>query len=353
MLGILTRIGTKLWIYRKLTKDDYVIILSTVFEIAQAIATSTATANGYGEHIKTLSDDQKTALMKSQYAADILSIVSLASSKISYVMFVRSITAVPLDRKLALVLIIILSVWGFVSVITVAFQCQPLPTWDYLTGKCYDRRSWQNFFSISNIVTEIVIISQTLVIIARIQTKLSRKLKIAFVFCLRVFVVASAIAQIVVLNNTFDDPDVTYATWSVSVTNQLVLCSSIITACSAQLKPFLDSLRSSGMRLDALTGSYQYKSQRHYGYDSNHNRYANYGSNPASKQRSINLRSLTGRGAQPENDLATNEAYVSASRPSPDWDQSSATSQSKIIREVRTFAVTEERRRSSDADEIL
>lgn len=165
-------------------------------------------------------------------------------------------------------------------------------------------------------------------------------------------VVASAIAQIVVLNNTFDDPDVTYATWSVSVTNQLVLCSSIITACSAQLKPFLDSLRSSGMRLDALTGSYQYRSQRHYGYDSNNNRYANYGSNPASNQRSINLRSLTGRSAHPENEV-TSEAYVSASRPSPDWDQSSATSQSKIIREVRTFAVTEERRRSSDADEVL
>ena len=165
---------------------------------------------------------------------------------------------------------------------------------------------------------------------------------------------ASAIAQIVVLNNTFDDPDVTYATWSVSVTNQLILCSSIITACSAQLKPFLDSLRSSGMRLDALTGSYQYKSQRHYVYDSNHNRiYAKYGSNPASKQRSIHLRSLTGRSARPENDLITSEAYVSSSRPSPDWDQTSATSQSKIIREVRTFAVTEERRRSSDADEVL
>lgn len=30
ILGILTRIATKFWIYRKLTKDDYVIILSTV-----------------------------------------------------------------------------------------------------------------------------------------------------------------------------------------------------------------------------------------------------------------------------------------------------------------------------------
>ncbi|EED18763.1 conserved hypothetical protein [Talaromyces stipitatus ATCC 10500] len=315
-----------------------------VFDIAQGIATSTATANGYGEHIGTLTDDQVTTVMKSQYAAGILSIVSLASSKVSYVMFVRSITAAPLDRRIALVIIILLSIWGVVSVITVAFQCQPLPTWDYLTGKCYDRQSWQNFFGISNIVSEIVIISQTIVIIARIQTKLKRKLTIGFVFGLRIFVVAAAIAQIVVLNKTFHDPDVTYATWSVSVTNQLVLCSSIITACSAQFKPFLDSLRSSGMRLDALTGSYQYKSQ---------NRYA-YGSHIASsKQRSIPLHSLTGSSAQrPENkNSIASETYVSASRPSPDWDAASATSQSQIIRETRTFAVTEEFR--SDADEIL
>ena len=95
--------------------------------------------------------------MKSQYAAEILSIVSLASSKISYVMFVRSITAVPLDRKLALILIIILSVWGFVSVITVAFQCQPLPTWDYLAGKCYDRVSLAKLYQ--KIASELLMMS--------------------------------------------------------------------------------------------------------------------------------------------------------------------------------------------------
>ncbi|KAH8703269.1 hypothetical protein BGW36DRAFT_369075 [Talaromyces proteolyticus] len=353
ILGILTRLGTKAWIYRKFTRDDYVIILSIIFDIGQAIATSMATANGYGEHIITLSDEQKTDIMKSQYAAEILSIVSLACSKISYVMFVRGITAVPIDRKVALAFIVFLSVWGLVSVITVAFQCQPLPTWDYLTGKCYDRQSWQNFFGISNIVTEVAILSQTIVIIARIQTSIERKLKIGFVFGLRVAVVAATIAHIVVLNNTFHDEDITYANWSVSVTNQIILCSSIITACSAQFKPFLDSLRSSGMRLDAFTGSYHYKSQRSYEYNSQNNRQANYGSQIASKQRSINLRSLTGRGANPTDKPGATESYVLASKPSPDWDASSATSQSRIIREVRTFAVTEERRRSSDGEEIL
>lgn len=169
------------------------------------IATSIATTQGYGEHIKTLSQNQLTGMQKSQYAAQMLSIVCLASSKISYVMFLRSITAVPADRKIALIFIVVLSLWGLVSVITVAFQCQPLPTWDYLTGKCYDRvscpfdekkktsekltvdqQSWQNFFSASNIVTEVAILSHTLMVIARIHTRIGRKLTIGFVFGLRV-----------------------------------------------------------------------------------------------------------------------------------------------------------------------
>jgi hypothetical protein len=32
ILGIITRLGTKAWIYRKLTPDDYVIIISIVSE---------------------------------------------------------------------------------------------------------------------------------------------------------------------------------------------------------------------------------------------------------------------------------------------------------------------------------
>ncbi|CRG91108.1 hypothetical protein PISL3812_08156 [Talaromyces islandicus] len=329
-------IGTKAWIYRKLTPDDYVIIGSIIFEIAQVIATSAATAHGYGEHIKTLSEGQLTAILKSQYAAQILSIVCLASSKISFVMFLRSITAAPTDRMIALVFIIALSLWGFVSIITVAFQCQPPPTWDYLSGKCYDRQSWQNFFSASNIATEVAIISHTLIVIARIQTRIQRKLMIG--------VIAATIAHIVVLNTSFGDPDVTYSAWAVSVTDQLILISSIITACSAHFKPFLDSLRSSGMRLDALTDSYRYKSQRDYGHNSNNDKYA-------SKQHSINLRSLSGKRRSMNNGPGASEAYVSASGPSPDWDAASTTSQSRIIREVRTFAVTEEPCRSSDVDD--
>jgi hypothetical protein len=159
-------------------------------------------------------------------------------------------------------------------------------------------------------------------------------------------VVGAIVVETVALNKTFHNPDVTYATWSVSITNQLILCLSIITASSAQFKPFLDSLRSTGMRLDAFTGSNS-RFQR-----ANGNNYYYGGSNPGSKPISINLRSLTGRSkVEQSRSGAQNETTVSVAPNSPEWDTTSQTSQSRIIRETRTWTVTEERRQSSDVGE--
>ncbi|OKL56626.1 hypothetical protein UA08_08216 [Talaromyces atroroseus] len=340
ILGVLTRLGTKLWIFRKFTNDDYMIILSAVFNIFQGVALSIATGHGYGFHMDKLTDAQLTAIMKSQYAQQILTIASLASSKSSFIMFVKSITAVPIDHKIAWGLLISMATWAFVSIITVAFGCQPPRTWDYLDGKCYNMQAWENFFSASNIATELAIIAYTFIIIARIHTRLGRKLGIASVFGLRILVIGAIIAQTVLLNRAFKSSDLTHATWAATIATQTTLCLSILTACSAQFKPFLDSLQSSGMRLDALTTHSHGQSHKfhNYAYHS--------GSHMGSKIVSINLRGLTSRGKiHAHNSHGPHVQTVVTADPmnSPDWDGASQTSQSRIIRETRTWAVTEER----------
>lgn len=64
ILSVLTRLGTKYWIFRKLTVDDFLSIGAIVACIAQSIAVSIATAAGLGRHLDTLSDSRKTSLMK-------------------------------------------------------------------------------------------------------------------------------------------------------------------------------------------------------------------------------------------------------------------------------------------------
>lgn len=64
ILSVLTRLGTKYFIFRKWTFDDALATASMVFCIAQSIAISKATENGLGQHLNMLSDVKIESVMK-------------------------------------------------------------------------------------------------------------------------------------------------------------------------------------------------------------------------------------------------------------------------------------------------
>lgn len=64
ILSVLTRLGTKYFIFRKWTFDDGLATASLVFCIAQSIAISIATKNGLGQHLEMLSDRNIENVMK-------------------------------------------------------------------------------------------------------------------------------------------------------------------------------------------------------------------------------------------------------------------------------------------------
>jgi len=64
ILSILTRLGTKYFIFRKFTVDDGFAAASMVLCIAQGIAVSLATANGLGQHRDMLPDFKIESMMK-------------------------------------------------------------------------------------------------------------------------------------------------------------------------------------------------------------------------------------------------------------------------------------------------
>ena len=160
ILSVLTRLGTKYFIFRKWTFDDGLITTSIVFCIAQSIAVSKAAENGLGQHRDMLSDVKIDHIMKvcdrhafsgtianatngpkAEYAATILFIASFCFSKLSLLVFIRNLTPASLDRRFALVLGISIAVWTIASIFTAAFQCHVPQTWNYLHGTCFDRVS--------------------------------------------------------------------------------------------------------------------------------------------------------------------------------------------------------------------
>lgn len=101
---------------------------------------------------------------------------------------------------------------------------------------------------------------------------------------------------------------------------ELAQALSIITSCAPQLKPFLDSLQSTGMRLDGVTRSYKTNASGSYERSGR--------SGPGS---SIKLTSFSRREG--------NQTVVSTAK--RDWDVESQSSQAPIIHETRTWTVTE------------
>ncbi|PKX96334.1 uncharacterized protein P174DRAFT_457134 [Aspergillus novofumigatus IBT 16806] len=275
-----------------------------------------AVKNGYGDHLISLDDSKVDRIMKSQYVATFFYILAIGFSQLAFLCFVQHLTPTSRSRVVFLALQIIIAVWAISAVFASAFQCQP-HQWDYLHGSCYDRKAFFIYLGVSNIFTDVAIITQAVQVIAIVQTTWKRKANIIAVFLFRVI--------------TIDLADATSETWSVTVTSQLVQCLSIVTASAPQFIPFLKQLQSTGMRLDGMT---------RYTLSSHHK-------SARSRYYLSTDRRRTGNESTHELDnipLATTKTVVTSNvnGPDDDHDNESQSSQTGIIRETRTWTVTEE-----------
>lgn len=118
--------------------------------------------------------------------------------------------------------------------------------------------------------------------------------------------------------------DFTYDAWAVAVSTQVAQTVSILTACSPQFKPFLDSLQSSGMGL-GMTSSNNYGS-----------RHKTYGMSKTFR-RTADTRSETHELVSVPREGINQTMVVSG----PDADAESQSSRSNMIMETRTWTVTE------------
>lgn len=126
--------------------------------------------------------------------------------------------------------------------------------------------------------------------------------------------------QLVFANKSARSRDPSFDTAPRTIATELAQALSIVTSCAPQLKPFLDSLQSTGMRLDGVTRSYKTNAS---GSDERSGR-----SGPGS---SLKMTSFSRR--------VGNQTVVSTAK--RDWDADSQSSQAQIIRETRTWTVTE------------
>ncbi|KAA8650991.1 uncharacterized protein ATNIH1004_003682 [Aspergillus tanneri] len=315
-LSVLSRLISKYRTVRRFTGDDYLIVVSAILCTAQSIAVSIMVANGYGSHVGDVSLGRFEALMKAQYAASLLYISSLYLSKLSLCDFICNLSPKSRDHRFATVVQSMTTLWAITSLFGTAFQCPPRRTWDYRQGGCINLIAWQYFFCTANLVTDLGLIAQALFLIVRLHAPVKKRCLFATIFLTRILVLGAIIAELVLIQDLTQLPDPTYDYCYNTVTMQLVQCASIVTACWGQLKPFLNQMKSNGMRIPG----------------------AEYPPDKSSQSRSQGRSEPTGDA---HDLIPIPPGQGNLTTVSTGWDARSQSSQVGMIRETRTWVVTD------------
>ncbi|PWY76980.1 hypothetical protein BO70DRAFT_363535 [Aspergillus heteromorphus CBS 117.55] len=328
-LAVFTRVGIKYVISRQLSLDDGLILVSLLFCILQSVCVANEASNGFGMQRSLIPDSHLEPLLKSNYAADMLYICSITFAKLSTLAFITFL--MQRTRKIEWGIIGITVIWAITAEFAVAFQCHLPQPWDWLEGRCFDRNAWWNYFDISNLFLELIIIIFPSLLMLQTQMHWKKKVIVLTCFLTRLAVIISIVIGLVYRDRVSTEADPTLAPWSVAVCMQITQCADIVVACVPQLKPFLKGLESSGLRLYKLQGENSIRA----GYYQSH----------GSRGKSVGQELSGLRGV-------SNQTTVTAH--SPGWqdqwnDGQSHTSQSHIIRETREWVVEEEPVRTDDS----
>lgn len=256
LLAFCTHAGINFYVFRSLKTETWFVLGSLVFSIAQSIAVSLQTHYGYGTPMASLSDDKIDSIMKSEYAATILLIISLCFSKLAIVAFIHHLTPFKMHRMVNFGLLALIVIWSIGSVLVAAFECRLPRPWDRALGQCLDYLVWWTTISVSNIVTEVAIVALELGITAQLRMQRQRKASVMSLFACRLLVLAAAAAQLGYFRtesqNAALKEDLTLGYWRSCICNQILQCLAIVTTCLPYTKLFMEGFDSGLFRLNDL-----------------------------------------------------------------------------------------------------
>ncbi|EEA21241.1 conserved hypothetical protein [Talaromyces marneffei ATCC 18224] len=189
ILSVSARLVTKYGLFRKLAHDDLAIIASLLFAILQDIGIALAVDSGYGDHQTDVSDGHSPGLGNCGHLRHCIPMLRAAHMR-------------------------------------------------YL--------EWPA----SNIATDLLIIAQIMVLIINIQTSISRRMMFFGIFAPRIFVVITALVELILMRQSTYTNDQTYRMYDLTIISVVIQCVSIVTASWPQLMLFLSWMQSNGLRLN-------------------------------------------------------------------------------------------------------
>jgi hypothetical protein len=214
--------------------DDWSVLATLIAASPSAVITVFGTVkNGLGRDIWTLTPHEITTMLKYFYVMASLYFTQVALLKLSLIFFYIRVFPAPGVQRVLWGTVIFSVLWGFISVVIVIFQCQPIgyfwTHWDGLhEGKCLDINAITTSNAAISIILDLWILGIPLWQLWGLQLHWKRKVGVALMFCVGTFVTVVSMLRLQALVTFARSANASWEFYNVSVWSTIEICVGIM-----------------------------------------------------------------------------------------------------------------------------
>jgi hypothetical protein len=214
--------------------DDWSVLATLIAASPSAVITVFGTVkHGLGRDIWTLTPHEITTMLKYFYVMASLYFTQVALLKLSLIFFYIRVFPAPGVQRVLWGTVIFSVLWGFISVIIVIFQCQPISYfwthWDGLhEGKCLNINAITTSNAAISIILDLWILGIPLWQLWGLQLHWKRKVGVALMFCVGTFVTVVSMLRLQALVTFARSANASWEFYNVSVWSTIEICVGIM-----------------------------------------------------------------------------------------------------------------------------
>ncbi|PQE11060.1 choline transport protein [Rutstroemia sp. NJR-2017a BVV2] len=214
ILAVIVRIGSKLFVLRRVNTDDALILITM-----------------YG------------------YASQLFYIPTLCFGKLSTLFYLRALTP---DSGYAVVnraIEIFVMAWAVSAEVAIVFQCGVPEPFAILSNHCFSPLAFWDVIGSLDIFTDFAIVCLPIILVWELQMPFKRKAVVFMAFGTRIFILPLSIIRLYVLSHDASPslPDQTLVSYHNYLWTTIQVNSAIFLACLPFLKPFMEAMSSGAL----------------------------------------------------------------------------------------------------------
>ncbi|KAL2793909.1 hypothetical protein BJX66DRAFT_305064 [Aspergillus keveii] len=216
-------------------RDDYVFAALVILAFAQASVVLAQVHYGWGRRIDLIPSGSLDRMFKTGYAADILSIATLALSKIVTCIFYESLFY-QMQRRFIRTILIVTIIWTITSIFLLAIRCDARPWTDISSEQCgLLFRRWQAITAL-DVVTEVSLLVYSAMAMAKVKVSLRQKLLVVLALGCRIVLVPLSALRLHYTNLQLRSSSPTLLGAYATTATEIYLSLSIICQITSSLK---------------------------------------------------------------------------------------------------------------------